>query len=704
VPGDLVPGDLAAGRRGHPGTPGGPPSAARDRAGSRGSRGWRRRRPLARALGVAVAAGGLFALYLCQSRTAPFNSDGAANVLQGRAMITGNPLLHGWWTSDVSFYTTELPEYALVTAIRGVAPGVVRLCGALTYTLALLLALLLARSGTAGRAAGRPAASDGRTGAAGRGRVGCRTEQPARAGRYRAAVAAGLMLAPGLLGGTEVFLENPDHAGTAVPVLLCLLLVDCLPLAGRPEGRMALWPAALRRPGAVAHGAGPTGVVRHRAMRRWAPWPAAPMSDRGAWPITARNAKRWAGPAAVCALLTLAQAGDVLTLIAATVPLAAVCALRLLRAGRARHGRPGPETGALDGALLVAAALSAGLASLANRAIRALGGFDLRPLGGVSLAPLGQVPANTGRLRQVLILLFGANNPGSPHQAQTVKAHALLVAMADLHVIGLLIAGLGLAAGLAACVARRADRVTQVLVTALIAVLAAAAFTTVLRSLGNAHEIAILLPLSAALAGRTLPLRPAALIGRVLPAGATTAGATTAGATTAGRGRRRLAAAATVALGAWLTASLAELCYAAAWPPAQSAQQAVSDWLTAHHEHEGLSGYWQATVTTVISGGRVIVAPIVITAPASGAARPSADRWESASPWYQPAKSVATFVIAVTPQGTPGGTPGGGLSPTTVRAAFGPPAAQHQVGQYLIMLYRRNLLTRLPPTPFPGPN
>ncbi|MGH3296663.1 MAG: hypothetical protein ACRDP7_33205, partial [Trebonia sp.] len=62
------------------------------------------------------------------------------NVLQGRALVTGNPLLRGWWTSDVSFYTTELPEYALVTAIRGLSPDVVHLCGALTYTLTVLLA------------------------------------------------------------------------------------------------------------------------------------------------------------------------------------------------------------------------------------------------------------------------------------------------------------------------------------------------------------------------------------------------------------------------------------------------------------------------------------------------------------------------------------------------------------------------------------
>src|SRR5882757_9457868 len=65
--------------------------------------GWRRvtgRRGLRRGLSVlvlAVACAGLFALYFRQSLTAPFNSDGAANVLHGQAIISGNPLLRGWW-------------------------------------------------------------------------------------------------------------------------------------------------------------------------------------------------------------------------------------------------------------------------------------------------------------------------------------------------------------------------------------------------------------------------------------------------------------------------------------------------------------------------------------------------------------------------------------------------------------------------------
>ena len=34
-------------------------------------------------------------------------------------MLHGNPMLRGWTVTDVSFYTTELPEYMLVEMVRG---------------------------------------------------------------------------------------------------------------------------------------------------------------------------------------------------------------------------------------------------------------------------------------------------------------------------------------------------------------------------------------------------------------------------------------------------------------------------------------------------------------------------------------------------------------------------------------------------------
>jgi hypothetical protein len=147
----------------------------------------------------AWAAGALaaFTAYLRLAQTRAVNSDGASQALQAWDMLHGNPLLRGWTVSDVSFYTTELPQYALVELIRGLRADVVDIAAAMTYTLVVLLAALVAK----GNASGREALA-------------------------RVAVAAGIMLAPQLGSGTNVLLSSPDHIGTSVPLLLTWLVLD----------------------------------------------------------------------------------------------------------------------------------------------------------------------------------------------------------------------------------------------------------------------------------------------------------------------------------------------------------------------------------------------------------------------------------------------------------------------------------------------
>jgi hypothetical protein len=176
-----------------------PASAAVAEAGRRAEPAWERwRSRLAWGVTYALAGVALFALYLAQSSRGTYvTSDGASNVLQAWAMLHGNVLLRGWALSDVSFYTTDLPYYVLVEAFRGLRPEVVHMCGALTYTLLVLLAAALAK----GRAAGRE-------------------------GVTRALVAAGIMLAPELGNPSGLLLSLPDHVGTGVPLLLTWLLID----------------------------------------------------------------------------------------------------------------------------------------------------------------------------------------------------------------------------------------------------------------------------------------------------------------------------------------------------------------------------------------------------------------------------------------------------------------------------------------------
>src|SRR6516165_442359 len=145
---------------------------------------------------VALAVAVLFGLYLRVSLVTAVTSDGAANALQAQDMLHGNLLLHNWWVSDVSFYTTELPQYMLIEAVLGLGPSVVHVAAAMTYTLLVVLAALLAKGHAQGTA-----------------------------GLARALLAAGIMLAP-QLAATQIVLLQPEHAGTSVPILVAWLVID----------------------------------------------------------------------------------------------------------------------------------------------------------------------------------------------------------------------------------------------------------------------------------------------------------------------------------------------------------------------------------------------------------------------------------------------------------------------------------------------
>jgi hypothetical protein len=159
--------------------------------------------PLARA-GMAalfvVIVGILWYLYLQISRTLHVESDGASNALQAWDMLHGNALLHGWTVTDVSFYTTELPEYMIIEAWRGLNADVLHLAAALSYALLVPLAAVLAK----GRASGRTAL-------------------------IRMLIAAGIMVAPQPGPGAFILLFQPDHIGTQVPILLTWLVLDRAP-------------------------------------------------------------------------------------------------------------------------------------------------------------------------------------------------------------------------------------------------------------------------------------------------------------------------------------------------------------------------------------------------------------------------------------------------------------------------------------------
>ncbi|GAA0725592.1 hypothetical protein Drose_17625 [Dactylosporangium roseum] len=150
--------------------------------------------------------------YLRMARAKPVNADAGANALQAWDMVHGNVLLRGWTLSDVSFYTTELVQYAIIEFFYGLDPDVVHVASTSTYTLLIVFAALVAKGAATGRA-----------------------------GWARAGLAVAALLVPVPDSGWAIVLYAPNHTGTAVPLLVTWLLVDRR--AGTPLRRW--WPAGV---------------------------------------------------------------------------------------------------------------------------------------------------------------------------------------------------------------------------------------------------------------------------------------------------------------------------------------------------------------------------------------------------------------------------------------------------------------------------
>jgi hypothetical protein len=197
------------------------------------------------------------------------------------------------------------------------------------------------------------------------------------------------------------------------------------------------------------------------------------------------------------------------------------------------------------------------------------------------------------------------------------------------------------------------------LTVATLVTLGAGTFGTRMIPVQGAHEIAVVLPFGAVLAGRTLGPW---LLSRRLP-------------------RITL----TPLLGVALAGYLASLGYATSQPARPAETQGLADWLVAHHLTSGLGRYWAANSTTLASGGRARVAAV------QGAGK-VAYPWVTKVGWYEPSVSYANFVVA-----TP--SPAGNAYAFPERAAahsFGKPSHVYHYGSYIIMVWNRNLLLQVP--------
>jgi hypothetical protein len=342
--------------------------------------------------------------------------------------------------------------------------------------------------------------------------------------------------------------------------------------------------------------------------------------------------RRFAAPL-VCLLLCAGEFSDSTVTYVAVPAIVLVCGVRALAARRLRSP---------DAAFAAAAVASFPLELLLRAVVTALGGFWVASPK-TQIAPVSRWPHQAMITWRNLRILFGAVDSKT-----TLHGHL----GDDLGLACLVAAIYGLA--WVARTWRRASRADQLLSVG-IACIVCLYTVSVLAKLGNAHELAVVLPSGAVLAARAL-----------VPARIT----------------RVPVAVAVVAATAVL--AVLPLASAARQPLDVPATTQLTAWLEAHHLDYGLAGYWDANSATVQSGDKVMIHDIDFRK-GGGLALPG---YEASKLWYDPARHDATFVVAQAR----------GPYPVSAFEGFlGRPAATDRVGNYVVLVYKKNLLRLFKP-------
>jgi hypothetical protein len=563
---------------------------------------------------IALAIVILFVVYLRLSWSAAANSDSAATALQARDALHGNWLLHGWWMSDVSFYTTEVPQYALLEMF-GFGVWVVHVAAAMSYTLIVVLVALLA----AGR---RPAGQD-----------------PANRERLVRAVLAGGIAASPQVSDALMTLLGPDHTGTVVPVLATWLFIDRVrPTANAAAGGPGQSSAAAGGPGQSSAAAGGPGQS---------------------------SAARLYVPALVCVFLTWIMVADSVVLFTGIAPLIGAAVIRALQPGYRDRRR-------YELILAAAAVVAAGLGTLIPKLIVRLGGYQFWHFQ-TRTAPIAKLPHDLWDTVQAVLELFGANvfEPHSATEAVLVSIHfagvlaaiaALVVAVSrffreDAILIPALTIAILLELGAFLGSIHSTNLASEREIVAVMpfgAVLAGRLLAApLLRLLPPAFrnvsitQSSSLKPDKAPVEASQLRNRPARKSGGR--------------AVLAGRWRPLLVAAAAAVV---VVGYLGGMLYDATRPSVPSANQPLATWLAAHGLTGGLASYWEAGSVTLDTAGRVQVNAVAINA--HGKLR--AYLWETDTTQYQASRHTATFVVAGGPKSV---VPTLGLRQAAIRT-FGP--------------------------------
>jgi hypothetical protein len=362
------------------------------------------------------------------------------------------------------------------------------------------------------------------------------------------------------------------------------------------------------------------------------------------WLVLDRMPARWYLPVVAGILLAWAAVGDSLVLALGVAPLVLVCAVRVLRGLRDLRSRW------LELSLAGAGLVAAGISWAVGKAIRAGGGYTLHAVP-FHIEPASQWAGNLRATWSGVLLLFGADITGPAGRG-----------FAYLHLVGVALVIVALLLAFWRFFIRL-PLVDQVLAVAIVANVVAYLVSN-LAGL-NAHEMAVVLPAGAALAGR------------MLVAGQRRA--------RAGRLAARARAAALTAGALVLAGYVAGLVTGASHPPVPAARTGLASWLAAHHFTYGLGGYWEASIVTVNSGGRVKVRAL-------GQYSLAADLWEARESWFDPRAHRATFIVLDSQPGFLNYWEPAAL----VRRYFGVPSRTYHFAPYTVLVWDTNLLTSIP--------
>jgi hypothetical protein len=343
----------------------------------------------------------------------------------------------------------------------------------------------------------------------------------------------------------------------------------------------------------------------------------------------------------LCVILCAGQLNDLTVRYVAVPAILAVCGYRALATRKLRSG---------DAALVAAAAASVPLEWLIRAAMLHMGAFSMAAPR-ARLSPMRLWPHNAALTWLDLRTLFGAVVTPDTKLGSIGAAFGLACLLAALFGFGRVI-----------WTWRTASRAEQLLCVAIVFNIGVYLVSVMppLRLIGS-HEVAAVLPCGAVLAARACV--PARITG--VPQ-------------------------AFVAATATALAALLPLAAAATLPPIRPATVPLAAWLEAHGLTYGIAGYWDASIVTMQSGGRVQIRSVNII---EGGKKVQAATYETNALWYDAPRYDARFVVARRDRPYP---------VAAFEQYFGRPAATYRVASWFVLVYRTNLLRQVglsPPKP-----